>query len=239
MRIITSIILKLLFILTLIFGVKCANAQSPKLEISFEEVAIDSAAALIIEVSHPGAKCIQVYLNFSEPNWELQTIYADSINPLSLLCEDGFSFYQSPFGDAVSNGINSVFYDVAPDLMYDSFFTIGRLNNTDNKLIVVFNPNLEVPCFTDFEISGGKVLVADDIGAAIAMPMDRSFLPTKGFSDQNIPDKNGRVLIAQLTTNAGFSGVFNFSLRKLNEDHTTFLPTVTTKANQMAFSFKF
>ncbi|MDP7518831.1 MAG: hypothetical protein QF438_01625, partial [Phycisphaerales bacterium] len=100
----------------------------------------------------------------------------------------GGTFYQNEWGGPTSISINAGFFSLAPDLEWDSFFTIGLLTNTDNSLL-----DLGID-WTDFE--AGNLLETSN-GSVFVLPTDVQG-ELVAFTDACGTTGNG-VLIAQLT----------------------------------------
>ncbi|HBZ97442.1 MAG TPA: hypothetical protein DEO57_06310, partial [Phycisphaerales bacterium] len=117
----------------------------------------------------------------------LETVSGTSDAPLTI--SPSTSFYQNEFGSSTSTGINSALFAALPDVEYDSFVTIGLLDQTGNTLTSIgvdFGP---------FESSGGSISSSN--GTWFVVP--GSAQGGSGlFQDQTCQDSNG-VLIARLT----------------------------------------
>ena len=107
------------------------------------------------------------------------------------------SFYQNQFGGNTSASINPALFDAFPDLRYDSFVTIGRLDSSDNNLSDIgidFGP---------FQ-NGGAIDASD--GSWFITPDDAQGA-TAAFSNQSCEQDDG-VLIARLTVRSLSASVF-------------------------------
>lgn len=197
-------------------------AQSPYLNLEWEEVSIDPFVYSDLEAqTGPGVTCWRVYASIPE-NWELQINYGDFLTPLSLNSTTGF--YQNPLGAATADGIIPEAIDLDPTLAYDSWLTIGYENNIDNILYVVTDPSI----FDSWE-AGGDLLLNNLFGSGV-------FITTEGFNPQNSPDENGRVLVAQITSTGLVEGCFNFQIRRLNPDGTILIPVESEIFNNVCFT---
>ena len=117
----------------------------------------------------------------------LETVSGTSDAPLTI--SPSTSFYQNEFGSSTSTGINSALFAALPDVEFDSFVTIGLLNQTGNTLTSIG------VAFSTFEDSGGSISSSN--GTWFVVP--GSAQGGSGlFQDQTCQDSNG-VLIARLT----------------------------------------
>ncbi len=132
----------------------------------------------------PDSVTTRVYADFDNENDQLNAVYGDGAHPLSI--ESSSSFYQNPFGGAVSTDINAALFPVFPSLQYDSWVTIGLSDNTNNAML-----NIGID-WTNFE-AGGAIETSD--GAWFATPDDAQVLAGAEL----------RVLIGQFTS-MGFGG---------------------------------
>jgi hypothetical protein len=108
---------------------------------------------------------------------QVDAIWGDGDNPL--IIESSTSFYQNQFGGygTPSESLFSFF----PSLEYDSFVTIGLLNDTGDAMMDI---GID---WTDFEDNGGAI--STDNGTWFATP-----------DDAQVFEQDGRVLIGQFTT---------------------------------------
>ena len=107
------------------------------------------------------------------------------------------SFYQNPYGGATSQDINPALFGSFPDLEYDSFMTIGLVDQNGNAM-----SDIGID-WTDFE-TGGAVDSTD--GSWYVTPADAQG-DSGTFQDQFCNDSNG-VRIARLTVRGLESIVF-------------------------------
>ncbi|MGF1565269.1 MAG: hypothetical protein ACFCUH_07865 [Flavobacteriales bacterium] len=139
----------------------------------------------------PGFNTYRVYANFDNPGDELTAVYGINTNPL-LITTSG-TFYQNALTNAFSTGVSPVIITADPLAAFDSWVTIGAENSVGNNL-----QNIGVPTAA-FE-SGSALSINDANGGAwFVFPGDQ---PTAS------PDAQGRVLIAQLTTD----GIVDFTI---------------------------
>ncbi|WP_306641601.1 hypothetical protein [Sanyastnella coralliicola] len=212
-------------------------AQTPFDGISIQEVPIDPALAATIQTEAGFAslpRTWRVYVCMNDPYWELQAIlgYFDGISyPWNVTCSGctgANQFYQSPFGGFVGNVLNPAFFGVFPQAEFDSYFTIGDPYESDASGITwVPDPGFDPSI--NFEAGGAFLEPGTSIGSVLS-----------GFwappSNQGTIDGQGRVFIAQLTTDGVFNGVVNLQFRRLNSDFTIFTPVETTTITGVTFT---
>ena len=135
-------------------------------------------------------------------------VFGDSDYPFGLTSE-GIVFQSTP-GFMFGNEVNPAFFNVFPTLEFDSWMTIGMLSALDAG--VLGNIGLD-GAMNDFT-STGSFYVNDPIGGSLyntipcPMPVDASCVntyPQFGGADN-------KVLLAQITTDGFFSGVFNLQV---------------------------
>lgn len=185
----------------------------PEYQLVIEEQSIDPSAQGQIDASlgAPGSS-YRLYVEL-EINWELQIVYGDLTNPLSIEASNGF--YQNTAGGISSLDIDPGLFPDNPGLAYDSWLTIGADSFTENGLVVL-------PDLTGFDAwEAGNDLFLNGLFAQGVI------FATEGFEAQNSPDTNGRILIAQLTTASPPQGCVNMQFRKLNPDGTLFIDPET------------
>ena len=109
-------------------------------------------------------------------------------DPILIGLTNGATFYQNANGGPLSTDINSNFFSFVPSMEWDSYVSIGALNQTDNTLATA--GNFDFPTFEgggDLASSGGSWSVAD--GAAQSM------------------EQSGQVFLGQFTVLGGLGTV--------------------------------
>ena len=154
----------------------CVYPQPSYSGLSWELVAENQPTA--------GMRTFRVYANFDNPNDQLTAVFAQDGNPMSIASSS--SFYQNPAGGAFANQINPLLIGLDPTLAFDSWLTIGGVDQDVDLLTV----GTTAPA-NSFE-SGGAFAVDNALGASWFVLPDQEPLA--------FPDAQGRVLIAQLTT---------------------------------------
>ena len=158
--------------------------------------------AVHTEGSLSGLTTYRLYVYLSEPDHFLSaisTVIDDSLDPethpgqtSTIRIATSTTFYQDPLGSATSSGISPALLDFIPELLYDSWVTIGHApeNGTASATVsTIASPSQN--WVANFE--AGQNLVMDDIIGGLW------YIYNDG-NDQGVPDENGKVLIAQITT---------------------------------------
>jgi hypothetical protein len=158
-----------------------------------------------------GTWTAQIYANFSAATDELDAVFGDAQNALSISTSG--SFYQNALGGATSTSINPALIPLFPSLALDSWVTIGLSDQTGNALL-----NIGID-FSGFEAGGS---ISTDNGSWFATPDDPQVLAGADL----------RVLVGQFTMmgmDDNVSGVLN--LQGKAGDFETF------QARDQAFEF--
>ena len=136
----------------------------------------------------------RIYATFDDPGDEVIAIYSvgsNESNPVALTTTVSTSFYNTP--DAGSNfgsGINSFFLGFVPELLYDSWLTIGSTDNTDPEIssVGMSGAMAEFAAGNGFTMDGG------------------SWYITPGSNPLALAGESLKVLLAQFTiTDGGFA----------------------------------
>lgn len=158
-----------------------------------------------------GTWTAQIYANFSAATDELDAVFGDAQNALSISTSG--MFYQNALGGATSTSINPALIPLFPSLALDSWVTIGLSDQTDNAML-----NIGID-FAGFEAGGS---ISTDNGSWFATPDDPQVLAGADL----------RVLVGQFTMmgmDDNVSGVLN--LQGKAGDFETF------QARDQAFDF--
>lgn len=142
----------------------------------------------------------RLYLNLATPEDVVSAIFGDSEYPLEITTTT--TFYQDPLGDVTPNGINPLLFGFAPELEFDSWMTLGidqvpNASAGQGPVSVVLDPAQNWGI--DFE-SGGNIYMNTSVGGAVFATSDLT---------NGVPDADGRVLLAQLTTDGALGGTLN------------------------------
>jgi len=146
----------------------------------------------------------QIYLKFENPTDRLSAIYGTDLDHMWIEAPEGV--FNSPFnGGWSAAGMNSQFFEAMPTLEDDSYGTINltasaihSAEGSQDPMMVEDRGNPWSPFFTE---NGATRL---DINTLIG----GSWFALKSASN-GLPDKNNRILIAQITTSGSLSGEIN------------------------------
>ncbi|MCB0761037.1 MAG: hypothetical protein KDC12_05890 [Flavobacteriales bacterium] len=164
----------------------CTYPAPSYVNLTWEEVAPNTVG---------GASTYRVYANFTNPYDQVTAVWGQDVAPLSI--NTTTSFYQDFAGGLTSNDVNPANYGANPDLIYDSWVTIGREDGPNGLGVLGVNG-------APFE-AGGSLAINDVTGGAWYVFPDSE--PTA------FPDGSGRVLLAQLTTDGIVDLTFNLQYR--------------------------
>ena len=138
-----------------------------------------------------GTWTARIYANFSAATDELDAVFGDTQDSISISSSEGF--YQNVLGGATSLSINPALIPLFPSLAFDSWVTIGLEDMTGNNMLTI---GID---YTDFE-AGGSIMT--DNGSWFATPDDPQVLAGADL----------RVMVGQFTMyglDSNVSGVLN------------------------------
>jgi hypothetical protein len=138
-----------------------------------------------------GTWTARIYANFTAATDELDAVFGDSQDSLSISSSGGF--YQNALGGATSLSINPALIPLFPSLAFDSWVTIGLEDMTGNNMLTI---GID---YADFE-AGGNIMT--DNGSWFATPDDPQVLAGADL----------RVMVGQFTMygiDSHVSGVLN------------------------------
>jgi hypothetical protein len=173
-----------------------SSAFAQLVEISVEPYVVHDGSIAELD----GMTTYHVFAVCTNPSDEISAVYGDATAPLSLTSTGGF--YQNALGSNVGWTINPAFFSAFPSIEFDSWVTIGALNQSE----VAGQPNtigMGVP-FGTFN-SGGNLVVNSENGG--------SWFTLFGDAAAQAGD-DLKVLIAQLTApnDAVITGNFNIQI---------------------------
>ncbi len=172
----------------------CAYIQGSFSGLSAELIAESSAG--------PGLNTWRVYANFSNPGADLLSVYGTPESPIDI--STSTDWFQDPLGGATSNDINEALFGEFPSLNFDSWLTIGGPSASDGDIQTV---GLGLEAFEN-----GDDVTSNDVAGG-------SWLAIPGNVSGTSPDAEGRVLIAQLTTDG--TVVFDCNIQYREPDGST------------------
>lgn len=146
---------------------------------------------IVEEIDNGGevvGKTYRIYIELMNDSDAVHMVYGENAHPLEI--KSSLPFFQSEFGGPLSSNINRKLAKEKPEARFDSFLTIGALDNYDNGI----NSLLDLK---DFDEKGGPVRTSD--GAWYCLP----------GKSQTFAGKNRRVLIMQLTSPGKVTGKFS------------------------------
>ena len=166
------------------------------------EIAVESYAVHDGSIAElDGMTTYHVYAVCTNPEDEVSAISGDATSPLSLTSTDGF--YQNALGSNTGWTINPAFFGAFPAMEYDSWITLGVMNQNE----VTGQPNTVgmEDAFASFDAGGDFVIVDSENGG--------SWFTLAGDAQAQAGD-DLKVLIAQLTVSndAVITGNFNVQL---------------------------
>ena len=143
----------------------------------------------------------RVYANFDDATDLAQALYAEA--PFALSITSAAGFYQDVLGNYTPDAINPLLYPSFPNLIYDSWITLGQDDSTFPSNIGAVGGAGWSSGALSFE-SGGDFNVNDGVGGSVFATPDQI---------QAQPDGDGRVLLAQLTTAGAWNMTCNIQWR--------------------------
>jgi len=144
----------------------------------------------------PGYTTYRIYADFDDAGDQLIQVFGIGENPL-FISSTG-DIYQSAEGGGLSSNINPEFFQFVPALEYDSWLTIGATDMTTTQGLLALGLNTDA-----FEL-GGDLVIDDLVGGAW-------FVLPGSFPEAYAT--NGRVLLAQITTNGDLDIQLNLQWR--------------------------
>lgn len=177
------------------------SAQETSLFI--EEVPI-SEEAIKAEPELKKTTCYRVWLVLPDSVESLLAIFGSSEYPLEIKSTE--RFWQCSYGDFMGSNINSGLMQVHPQLIYDSWITIGMMHNRSaGNMYFLESP--EQAWTTAFE-DGEALVINDRVGGSwFSLPGQQNVLPTEG-----------RVLIGQFTTAGKLELTLNCQMKDKNNE---------------------
>ena len=173
---------------------------------SLEEEVVSADIGLLVGalgiVDLTGYSCTRYYVNMENTDDFMSSVSGDETNPTYV--NTTTSFYHATLGAATPNGINSLLFPVYPDLVYDSWVTIGLEgvpNAAAGEAAVATVQSTDNPWSTNFDpgggLPGGNIAIDDAIGGAwYALNGDAN-----GVAGDDL-----KVLVGQFTTEGELSG---------------------------------
>ena len=170
----------------------------------------------------PGETTYRFYVNLVNPDDFVSSVFGNDVDPLSIQTEAGF--YNDPFGASVASSINPAFFPAFPTIEADSWITIGiESQNEGDEVPISTVEDPAQPFVAAF--ASGSAIDGQDIN--VDTSTGGAWYILNG-TPNGLPDADGRVLIMQLTTSAGFSGILPVQIFEFGNG-----------ANDIRFTFEF
>lgn len=186
----------------------CGNTNASNYTLTIEEI----PAVTNVFTRH------RFYLNMVHESDVLSAVYGNSANPMNISVPSGAfnSQYNSSWN---ASGINPAFLGAFPDLVDDTYATIGLTGPASVSGI----PNAADPLLVDdssepispfFQTNWSSALVADGI-------VGSSWFALNGDGNA-MPDENMRVIMLQITTVGSVTGIINVQVFPLGQGNDQF-----------------
>ncbi|MDG1382148.1 MAG: plastocyanin/azurin family copper-binding protein, partial [Flavobacteriales bacterium] len=201
--------LGLVFSLLLLFGFFQADAQcdstaggySLSIELLYENIGVVGDNGSSTDLS--GFNTYRVYLECEDPADKLSAIEGNDNRPLNVSSTTGF--YQTSLfsgsANALPNFISPILYSSFPEIVYDSWVTIGIEETADseaNETEVKLTEDASNPLSSGFA-SGNDLIINSATGSAW-------YIQDSDNYSNGLAGANSKVLVAQLTTDGQISG---------------------------------
>jgi len=188
-------------------GLICSlGAQAQLTNISVETYQVHDGVA-ITELA--GFTTYHVYANTTNSTDFVSSVFGDSDN--ELIFSSNGTVYQSDPSFAYGNEGNSNLFTALPQLEWDSWLTIGMITSADNGAISDVGMDLAMDSFD----TTGDFYINDPIGGAWFYPGFPCGITPVDECSSNFSAFGGednKVLLAQITTDGSFTGVFNVQI---------------------------
>ena len=172
----------------------------------------DLPASVTIERKTPVAAegwSYRFYLNLPNSADKIDAVFGNNESPLLISAPEGIYNWEYTTQTWNASHLHPAFVVVFPELVDDSYATIGLETAASESGIVgsadpslVQDPNLN-PTISQFFTTGGTSLNVNTLTGASWYVLNTAA--------NALPDENGRILIAQITTGGALSGVLNIS----------------------------
>lgn len=182
------------------------SLQAQVTSISVEEYVVHSGMVGTDDLT--GYTTYHVYAVTTNPEDFVSAVYGDASNPLGFEL-DGDIYNSTPSFD-LGQEVNPAMFMVLPTLEFDSWVTIGLMSAADNGDISHVGMS---EAFDDFT-NTGSFYVNSPIGASWfnPMPCDPINDNTCSVEYPQFGGPDNKILLAQITTNGSFCGVFNLQV---------------------------
>ena len=172
------------------------SASSQLSSITIEPVHYHEQELGNTDIIPAGAVTYHVYANFESPNDYLSAVFGNS--DCGALITSTEPIFQSSIGSENAEDVNPLLFATNPEIEYDSFITIGKLNSSDEGSTIYTLEDPASPWIDSFE-QGGALSIDSESGGLWFVLYDGSGVNAIAGTDQ-------RVLIAQITTTGTLTG---------------------------------
>ena len=175
----------------------CSCINAPVIDgysVQLETVAVDGV---------PGMTTYRLYVSMVNPTDVLSSVVGE--DGLETYINTTSSFYQDPFGGALGQATNPLLYGIAPQLVYDSYVTIGLtegVNTAAGEIEVTAVESESSAWLAPFE-AGGNIAIDGMFGGA--------WFTLNGASNA-IAGDDLQVLLGQFTTSGTLSGQISLQI---------------------------
>jgi hypothetical protein len=188
-------LIRLLYLVTILLSANLTFAQPTVVLELFEE-----HSGLVGDVDLTDYNTYRVFVQFENIQDDPFIFFGSSSAPLSI--NTNTSFFQSQFGGVTAESQNPVLIDIIPSILFDTYLTIAsdqywEASNQGLQPLEI-GDDLWIDAFEE----GDNLLITGEYGGAWWA------YPT-GITQQ----EEGKILVAQLTTDGHFWGTLNFEYR--------------------------
>ena len=165
-----------------------------------------------------GEVTYRVYLNTINPDDFVSAVFGSESLPLHLITSDGF--YNHPLGGPTGWHINQSLFALVPELIADSWVTIGVSNASEGSQVNTIESSGQpwISAFMEGTAMSGHNFAVSDINGGGWYVL--------GNTPNGIPDDDGRVLLMQLTTSGTFEGQFNVQVFEHGDGENEVIETI-------------
>ncbi len=196
-----------IFLFTLLAAMIANRSSAMQVELFIEEVENNDLGLYVT---------YRIYAMLDDPQGSIHAVYGDANHPMSFAYQN---IYQNQFGGQLSKDINPALFGIAPELAFDSWFTIGYENNSGNTL------NQVGIDFGNFTYPNETAYLTVTNGSWYLLPDD----------PKCYPDDRGLILLGQVTFGDYFQGTIN--MQGWDGDHNvwqvTDIPIYTDDASDI------
>ena len=168
-----------------------------------------------------GLTTYKIYVNTNDPEDFVSAVFSNVDNPLNIAAPDGaYSSAQSTSWNA--SGVNPALFVTFPEIVDDSYATIGLTGPAAPFGVGYSDPTLVDPdmLVTDFFTTNGATGFSSDTDPGLSWFV-------LGNALNGLPDSNGQILVAQITTAGSINGTLNYQIFPLGNAGADITVTTT------------